>query len=331
MNASAGDQVCHAGHQEPASAAAHALDGLVSIAEAPDRRLNGNGCISEIGAQVHQRSAVFQHLQAPAQFLLAAAAENHAVHRATVVLNDLLNVVLMMIIHQMGRSIFLCHIEAYLSGTDGKNVSGALKNRRPNRHQPDRAYAKDGHGLAEFQVQRLDSLKCGTHHIRHHHRLLQRHALWNLRQIHIRIPDVILLHKGTAPVRIIDSRVHIVLPVLRMSVLRFQTAPYRHYRTDDNPVAWLKIMDLRSHLYHLAAHLMPHRLAQQVRQRRTAGGAQMSVAGAGRPDQRTDQRARGTDLFRQRTILTDSQRVRPCDDNSFHSFHAQPLLPYVLS
>ena len=120
----------------------------------------------------------------------------------------------------------------------------ALQNSCPHCHQPDRTNADDGHRRSEFRIQLLHALKSSTHHIRHHDRLFQSHPFRYQCQIHLRISDIIFLHKRTASVRKVHTAVHVVLMLLGSAILSFHTAPYGHDRTYDNSVAHLKIMDV---------------------------------------------------------------------------------------
>ena len=91
LDPAAGDELGHAAQEEPSAAATHPLDGLVPVAEAPHGGLDGDGGVAEVGAQVYQGAAVFQHLQPQAQLLLAAAAQDHVVHRPAVFPDNLVD------------------------------------------------------------------------------------------------------------------------------------------------------------------------------------------------------------------------------------------------
>lgn len=273
-----GDELGHPGHPQPAACAAHPFDGLVPIAEAPHLGGDGDGLAAEVGAEVDQGAPFFQEGEALAQLRLAAAAEDHPIHRAAVGRQDLLEVILVVVVHQVGGAIGLGHLEAALPGADGKDLPCPAEDRRPHRHKAHRADAQDCHRGPKGRVQLAHPLKGGAHHVRHHHCLLQGDPLGDVGQVHVRVPNIVLLHEGAAPLGIIYPGVEVVLALLAPAVLGLQTPPMGHDGADNHPVPHVEVLDLGPHFGDLAAHLVAHGLPHQIGQGGAPRGAPLCQA-----------------------------------------------------
>lgn len=177
----AGDELRHAGHPEPAAAAAHALDRLVPIAKAPEGRVVLQGRAAKIGAQVHERSALFQDGQAGIQRVLPAAAQEDARPPGRRSPGRFGPIPRRMGTIRVRGAKFLRHRKAGPARPTAKTLPAPWSTAaRP--HSPT-ARAQHRDRGAELQAELAHALKGCAHHVRHHHRLLQADALGDARQV----------------------------------------------------------------------------------------------------------------------------------------------------
>ena len=227
----------------------------------------------------------------------------------------------MVVVHQVGGAIGLGHLEAALPGADGKDLPCPAEDRRPHCHKAHRADAQDCHRGPKGRVQLAHPLKGGAHHVRHHHCLLQGDPLGDVGQVHVRVPNIVLLHEGAAPLGIIHPGVEVVLALLAPAVLGLQAPPMGHDGADNHPVPHVEVLDLGPHFGDLAAHLVAHGLPHQIGQGGAPRSAQVGIAGAGGPDQRTDQGPGGAGFLRHGAAVRHRHGILPRDHNAFAILH----------